>query len=375
VFIYNRLHIIYYTFFRKEMDMLNWQNIISLRMQRLHITAPVGEEQYDRLFTDMSPVPTLYWTVPGSPPTLPGHVSFNDYEYNLDRRTCRGILKGRFAGGCIAYVTEEDLEAFACLYRKEVSHYSYIQEELLELLRQEGPMNIKQMKELTGLKVKVITAELHKLQEAFTVYEDQVDNEWDRGWYLFEAEFPELDIRRYTKKEALKRVLPRVAALLVFFSEGMLKSYYRLPVSLIHETVEEYMSEGLFISYEADNQKGYIMKEDREILLANDFQLPEPKIVLLQKNDFLVRAYADELKARFRSEWDSLYYILVDGVIHGAVVGKFKFGPHVIEDVILDLPESEKRDHHAEIVKAVYEVFDREKSPIRRYDGKEGTIL
>lgn len=39
--------------------------------------------------------------------------------------------------------------------------------------------------------VKEITPVLHRLQEAFLVYEDQYDGEWDRSWYRFEEMFPE----------------------------------------------------------------------------------------------------------------------------------------------------------------------------------------
>ena len=37
--------------------------------------------------------------------------------------------------------------------------------------------------------VKEITPVLHRLQEAFLVYEDQYDGEWDRSWYRFGGDF------------------------------------------------------------------------------------------------------------------------------------------------------------------------------------------
>ncbi|MHB8131697.1 MAG: DNA glycosylase AlkZ-like family protein, partial [Mobilitalea sp.] len=172
--------------------MLTWLDITALRMKRQYLLSPVRKEDYDQLFMNMSPVPPMYWTAPGDPPTLPSHADIDDYDYNSIRRSKRSLLKGRFAGGSIAYVTEEDLEVFACLYQKEITCFSQIQSELLELLKQEGPMNIGLMKELTGLLVKEITPALHKLQEAFIVYEDQLDNEGDRGWYLFESELTEV---------------------------------------------------------------------------------------------------------------------------------------------------------------------------------------
>ena len=100
----------------------------------------------------------------------------------------------RFQGGTIGYVDRQDLSLYGSIYRKAPKALTQVQEELLALLRREGPMNIGLMKELTGLLVKEITPALHKLQEAFLVFEDQADNEWDRAWYLMEGEFPELNL-------------------------------------------------------------------------------------------------------------------------------------------------------------------------------------
>lgn len=363
--------------------MLNYSELIKLRMERQYLSRPVDSSGYDSLFRDMSPVPTIYWCEPGSPPTLPLHTELEDYEYNSFRRSRREILKGRFAGGTIGYVAAEDLELFACLYRKEITSFTSIQRELLELFRQEGPMNIGSLKELTGYLVKEISPALHRLQEAFLVYEDQVDKEWDRGWFLFESEFPEVDLNRYTKLEALKLLIPRVARLLVFFDEELLKSFYRLPGKLIKEAVTELKSEGLIISTTIDGKQGYLLEEDEALIRQEDNKSWQeqdnnqqgyitksvPSVLMLQRNDFLVRAYAEELKEKFRSEWDTLYYLLIDGEFHGAVMGKFKFGPHVIEDIVLDLPEKERNDRRNEILEAVYSVFDPVASSAIRYNG------
>ncbi len=344
-------------------------DIIQLRMKRQCLSRPVDKAGYDALFREMSPVPTIYWCEPGSPPTLPLHTEIDDYAYNSQRRSRREILKGRFAGGNIGYVAEEDLELFACLYRKESPKLSSVQMELLELFRQEGPMNIGALKELTGYLVKVISPALHKLQEEFLVYEDQVDKEWDRSWYLFEGEFPQVDLNRYTKLEALKLLIPRAARLLVFFDEEMLKSFYRLPAKLIKEAFAALQLEGRIIQAEAEGRKGYCLREDEAVLMEGQVRENIPRVLMLQRNDFLVRSYADMLKEKFRSEWDTLYYLLIDGEFHGAVVGKFKFGPHVIEDVILDLPEKERTERREEILAVVYAVFDPAASRAIRYNG------
>jgi len=302
----------------------------------------------------MSPVPTVYWCEPGSPPTLPLHTDFGDYAYNSQRRTRREILKGRFAGGNIAYVAEDDLELFACLYKKEINRFSFIQAKLIELFEQEGPMNIGLMKEITGLLVKEITPALHKLQEAFIVFEDQVDNEGDRGWFLFESEFPEVDLNRYSKVEALKLVIPRFARLCVHFNENMLKSFYRLPLSLIKEALAALLNENILQPITIEGQNGYMLKEDMVLLQNETVSAAVPPVLLLHRNAFLVRAYADELKKKYASQYDTLYYLLIDGTFHGAVAGRFKFGPHIIEDIVLDLPDEEKEHRKDEIIEVVY---------------------
>lgn len=350
--------------------MLNKTDIIKLRMERQFLSKPIDKTGYHTLFRDMSPVPTIYWCEPGSPPTLPLHVDFDDYDYNSIRRSRRDILKGRFAGGTIGYVTKEDLELFTCLYRKEDPRLNSIQMELLELLQQEGPMNIGTLRELTGYRAKDIGPALHKLQEAFLVYEDQVDNEWDRGWYLFESEFPEIDRNRYTKAEALKLLLPRVASLLVFFDEELLRAYYRIPARLITEVVNAMLSDGSLVPETLEGRKGYLLKEDVNLLTQEQLTGEIPSILMLQKNDFLVRAYCDELKKKITSEWDSLYYLLINGEFHGAVMGRFKFGPHIIEDIVLDIPEADRINRKEEILSIIYTVFDPIASKPNRYDGK-----
>lgn len=122
--------------------MLTLLDIIALQMTRQFLSNPSNKDTYNTLFKNMSPVPTVYWCSPGNPPTLPLHVTFNDYAYNSQRRSRREILKGRFAGGSIAYVTKEDLELYACIYKKELINLSYIQSELMNVFMQEGPMII-----------------------------------------------------------------------------------------------------------------------------------------------------------------------------------------------------------------------------------------
>ena len=129
-------------------------------------------------------------------------------EYNRERQRNRELVKGRFQKGNIGFIQEKDMELFAGLYRKPWKPDD-TQELILALIDREGPLNIGLIKEMTGLLVKQITPALHKLQESFVLFEDQFDGEWDREWYRFEEMFPDVDVQHFTRKEALKMVLPR----------------------------------------------------------------------------------------------------------------------------------------------------------------------
>ncbi|MCC8022356.1 MAG: hypothetical protein LIO46_01015, partial [Clostridiales bacterium] len=105
---------------------------------------------------------------------------------------------------------------------------------------------------------------------------------------------------------------------------------------------------------------------DRENLTQE--RNPPQCVYVLHRGDFLVRACEPEIKAKFKPQaHDVLQYILVDGVFHGAVTGDFKQGPSVVEDVVLDLPETQCRARREEVLAAVRRVNDPVLSPVKRY--------
>ncbi len=345
--------------------MLDTKNSVALRMQRQFLAHNANVSEYDQLFREMSPVPTVYWCCPGEPPSLAFRADFNDHEHNHRRRALRKIVKGRYQNGSIAYVDCDDLELYAALYNKPLPQLSQTQETLLELLEHEAPMNIQMMKEATGLLVKEITPALHRLQEAFVVYEDQVDNEWDRGWYLFRTEFPQVDMNRYSKMEAMKLALVRFAKMNVVFGTDNARSFYKLPVKLIQQAVDELVGSGQLVSIGVE----YVPHADADILRNTIYENP-PAVYVLHRNDFLVKSNEHLLKAMFsHAEYDVLQYILIDGEFKGAVVGRFKNGPFVLEDVILDMSGDEASSRRTEIIEAVYAVNSSEHSPLKRYHG------
>ncbi len=343
--------------------------IISLRMERQCFINKADESEYINLYRDLQPGQNVYWNGFGEPPTLSFRANFNDIEFNKDRQYDRLLIKGRFGGGNLGWIMPEDMELFTALYRKPLKSPTLAQLQLLELIQSIGPLNIQQMKEETGLLVKEITPALHRLQEAFLIYEDQYDGDWDRGWYRFDEMFPNVNVEKLTRHEALKIVLQRFAYRLVWFDTAMAKSFYKLTEKEIKLAVSELVADGILIS--SDN--GFMLKSDSELL-----ENYEPKemhfVYALHRNDFLYKSheyilkdYAKRLTDGLEYDCEPLQYLLIDGEFHGASVGHFRNGPYDLNDIVCDLPDAEERK--SEIINAVQTV-NFGKLPLR-FMGKE----
>ena len=234
----------------------------------------------------------------------------------------------------------EDLELFAALYRKPLKNATMTQQMLLERIEMSGPYTIGQLKEESGLLVKEITPALHRLQEAFLIYEDQYDGEWDRD----------------TKTEALKIVLRRFAHRFVWFTPAMAKSFYKLPEKEIKLAIAGLVSEDVFV----ESDGGYLLKEDAETLKT--YTAPEfHSVYALHRNDPLYKVFEPALKSLAKSlteglpyDCDPLQYLLIDGVFHGAVVGHFRNGPYDLNDVRID--DASLLSRKEEIIAAVQTV-------------------
>lgn len=332
------------------------RKILSLRMERQCLLQKADETEYLSLYRDTQPGQNVYWHGFGEPPVLSFRAAFDDMEHNRRRQLRRELVKGRFAGGNLGWILSEDMELFACLYRKPLADPTPNQSEILHLIENGGPFNIQQLKEETGLLVKQITPILHRLQEAFLLYEDQYDGEWDRGWYRFGEMFPHVNLQRYTRTEALKILLPRFAYRIVWFDAAMAKAFYRVPEKEIRSAAAELVSEGILVLRES----GYLLKRDAALL--QDY---EPKdirsVYALHRNDFLYKVQEPALKQMAKSlteglayDCEPLQYLLIDGRFHGATVGHFRYGPYDLNDIVCDLPGAESR--REEILQAVLDV-------------------
>ncbi|MGN0479592.1 MAG: hypothetical protein ACI4GO_09170, partial [Hominenteromicrobium sp.] len=333
--------------------MMKQDTITALRMERQFLTRPAEENEYDALYRDTQPGQNVYWNGFGQPPTLTFRTEFDDKAYNAERQLRRVLVKGRFQGGNLGWIGREDMELFACAFRKPLGKPTAEQLAILELIEREGPLTIQQIKEITGLLVRQITPVLHRLQEAFLIYEDQYDGAWDRGWYPFAEAFPETDLNKYTRREALEILLPRFAYRHVVFDVKMAKSFYRLPEKDLRAAVSSLCAGGVL----CETEGGYMRTEDA-LYLETYEPVPLHFIRAMHRNDFLVKSNEHVLKERFRPlcenlpyDHEPLQYLLVDGEFRGAVVGHFRNGPYDLNDVVLDAPELAAR--RAEILSAV----------------------
>ena len=332
------------------------KRILSLRMERQCLTSRAGEEEYIRLYRDLQPGLNVYWNGFGQPPTLSYRADFDDIAFNRRRQLDRRLIKGRFSGENLGWIVPEDLELFASLYRKPLEKPAEVQERILRLIENGGPYTIQQIKEETGLLVKEITPVLHRLQQAFLIYEDQYDGEWDRGWYRFGEMFPEVNVSRYTRTEALKILLRRFAYRMVCFDADMAKSFYKAAVKDLKAAVEEMLRENTLVRTEY----GLMLPEDAA-LLREYVSAPMHSVYAIHRNDPLYRAQEPMLKAWIAPlcegltyDHEPLQYLLIDGEFCGATVGHFRNGPYDLNDVICDLPDAAEREE--EIVQAVQAV-------------------
>ena len=339
--------------------------ITALRMERQSLSRKADETEYLNLYRDAQPGQNVYWNGFGDPPSLTYRAGFNDIEFNRERQRTHALIKGRFAGGNLGWIMPDDLELFAAAFIKPLDRLAPKQTALMELIEREGPITIQQMKEETGMLVKEITPVLHRLQEAFLIYEDQYDGEWDRGWYKFPDMFPDADLTRYSRLDALKILLQRFAYRNVSFDVKMAKSFYKLPEKDIKTAVAD-LADGDVL---AETESGYMLREDIEKLKSYT-ATPQKSVYAMHRNDFLVKSNEHWLKERYaRTYPDTLYYLLVDGEFRGAAVGKFRYTPEV-EDVMLDLPENETDARKDEILQAVH-VLCGTNNKIKRYQGEE----
>lgn len=326
---------------------------------------------YRMLFRRLQPVAPVHFSYPGSPPRLVHRVGFDDGTEADRLRAGRAIVKGRFLGGRIGYVWAGDLGLYATAFRRPLDRMSGAQEAVWEIVRETGGVTPRQIKEETRLRDapllnKEIMPALHRLQSAFLVYEDQVDSDWEREWYDFASEWPEVDLDT-PWETAAARVLCTFLEGHVFATLEQMKDWSRFAARDLKRLVAEMEKAGTLIpAAVAGIGEGWVRAEDVEI--RPDGALPS--VFMLHKADGLALSHATELKRRFGAH-EVLQYLLIDGAFKGAVLGHWRIGPHDVEDVLVELPSGERQARRGEILEAVSFGYRPPQSRVLRYDGEE----
>ena len=344
-----------------------------LRLDRHALATQLTEEsEYIDLFRRCQPVSTIHNTRPGAPPSLSPRTSFNDQIVTQALRADRRIAKGRFLGGTIGYVLSDDLEIYANVFRKSLAGINDVQLKILDTLRSCGPLPPRLIKEETGLLNKRIMPALHRLQTAFIVYEDQLDEDWERPWSLFEDVWPEIELSedRYTERAAI--VLSRFFDLNVFATKTEVRDWARLPVRVVDRCTEYLSQIGKIEPTMVDGMgSGYRMAESEgdSTAASRHAGIKQSPVRLLHNADPLVRAHVSALKDRFNKR-EILHYILIDGEFFGAVVGHWRFAPYDVEDIHLAMPKADRSARKDEIIEEVARIYHAPRHDILAYDGK-----
>ncbi len=206
---------------------------------------------------------------------------------------------------------------------------------------------------------------LHRLQQAFLVYEDQVDDDWERGWYDFAAEWPEVRISEGRAESAAAEVVRQFVGAYVFATEENLKDWSGWPKKRVQEVIARLEKAGEMVDTSITGfGKGWVLSGDTSL---GPGPAP-PSVLMLDAADILVRSQTSDLKRRF-GDREVLRHLLIDGQVRGAVVGHWRIGPHGVEDIVVELPADERESRQEEVLEAVRWGY-RPPTKILKYDGR-----
>ena len=345
---------------------LDGSAVIAERLRRQRFLDKVdAEDEYVRLFRLMQPVSPPAFSRPGNPPILEGRVAFDDSVLTDRLRKDRIIIKGRFLSGNVGYVFADQLANYAAAFRRPITTLNPIQERVLDIVQRMGPVNIHQIREETGFLSKQIVPALHRLQRAFLVYEDQVNSDWERPWYDFESEWPDVDIEAIDTTTAVGTIIKEFLKVHVFATVRHISDWTGLPLRKVENIID-----GL----ENDEPiRRVTVAPDCEGLLYGEVsdsgaRLPEHHAILLTHADMLVRSHRTELKRLFAGK-EVLRYLLVNGELLGAVIGHWRIGPHDVDDIDLKISRDQAIDMKETVLDAVAKVYQPPRSTIKKYMG------
>ena len=198
------------------------------------------------------------------------------------------------------------------------------------------------------------------------VYEDQTDEDWERGWYDFATEWPDVNLDESQRQGAAVPVILRFLEGHVFATLEQLKDWTHWPTKFLVSLTQEMARAGLIAPAVVTGLgEGWLSAktpypcEDR----------PPPSVFMLHQADLLVKSHLSELKRRFAG-LEVLQYLLIDGQFQGAVTGHWRIGPHDVDDIVLTLPAAERANRHDQILRVVSDWYHPPHSRILQYAGE-----
>ncbi|MNO33899.1 hypothetical protein D3C76_239230 [compost metagenome] len=352
----------------------NKQMVISERLRRQGLTEALldvqNEESYIALFRKLQPVAPVHFTRPGDPPKLVHRTDSDDTSLSSALRERQILIKGRFQGGRVAYVLEEDLKLYATAFCKRPKVFKQVHEDIMLAIKESGGLTKEQLKEELPYPAGEIGKALQELQTSFLLYEQQTDTDWDTGWLIFAEEWFEVPVDSESYENAVRRVLMQFMESIVFANESNIKSWSGWSLKTIRQAVGVLIEQGKLQSVEiAGLGTGYMRSDDVHFnnMITHDYEVPR-YIWMLDKSDFLVRAELDGLQNRYKG-LEVLQYLLVDGEFRGALVGHWRIGPYDVEDIVLDMNEEEAVARKEEVLAAIRKIYDPQYHSILGYNG------
>ena len=349
------------------MQLATYESIRAERLVRQGLAKPIARTAgFEALFRRLQPVSTGAQVRPGSPPRLVHRTRFDSQAAADALRSTRRIVKGRFQAGGVGYVHVEDLGLYANAFRRPLPALNETQEQVFEALNYGGPLTPSLLKDETGLLKKQINPALQRLQEAFLVYEDQVDDDWERGWYEFASEWPEIELDDDARESAAAEVLARFLEAFVFATGEQLRDWTQWPVKRINALLADLEGRGRIAATAIEGLgEGWSRPVDLRLRTAS----PAPTAFLLNRGDFLSRAHKSELERRF-GRTDLLQFVYVAGEFAGVVRGHWGFKPFDIDDIEMQLPATAAAALRDEVLGLVRAAYPEPRNTVLRYAGK-----
>ena len=342
------------------------ETILAHRLRRHGLVSPARDErEYLELVRRLQPVTPVARDMSGAPPRLMHRCPGDDRALADGLRARQDLLKGRFSNGRIGYVLAADFELYATAFRRPLKVLDSLQGRVLQVLGYHDGLSPRQLRLEMDIQHKKLMPALHRLQEAFLVFEDQSDASWERPWTLLSSALPEVDLDRLPWEEAAMAVIRRFFRSHVFATFRQLKSWSGFTERRLTAVLAQLESEGLSPVQVEGLGAGWTCTEDRSL----DPAPMDSSAFLLHRGDPLVIPHSAEFKKRFEG-LEVLACLLVDGELTGAVCGHWRIGPHDVEDIVLTLPAGECRRRKREILEEVGRFYHPPRHRVLRYTGK-----